>query len=487
MKTFSNIFIVISLLSATCIGCTKFVQIDPPTTALVTASVFNNNAAATAAQVSIYAQMNSNAESANMAIYLGLLSDELTNYNNTSGSVYTEYYTNALTASQGPGPWNNGYKYIYQANAIITALQGNSSLSSAVSQQLLGEAKFIRAFWFFYLINLYGDIPLVTTTDFTVNATISRTAKALVYQQIISDLKDAKAQMNANYIDNSDTVATKLDRTRPNKGAATALLARAYLYENKYDSAEMEATSVIGDGTVVGVPNTNNGLYGLVPSLDSVFLVNSKEAIWQMGIPLPTNNNTLDGALFILVAAPGAGSCCAISPELLNSFEPNDSRRINWIDSFNTSTTPVVTYYYPYKYKVRASTTVTEDVMMLRLAEQYLIRAEARTHLGDLAGAVSDINVIRTRAGLAPLVVGVNTNNGSILSQILHERKVELFTEWGHRWLDLIRTNSADSVMSIVTPTIKGSVWSTDDHQLLFPIPQSERVNDFNLTQNLGY
>jgi starch-binding outer membrane protein, SusD/RagB family len=452
-----------------CEGCKKFVEIPAPTTQLVTASVFNDNSAATSAQTSIYSQMVANSESYNTAFDGGLLSDELTNY--SSNLPYIQLYTNALTAAQQPGPWNNGYNYIYQANAIIAAVQGNSSLNSAVAQQLLGESKFIRAFWFFYLVNFYGDIPLVTSTDYSVNATIGRKAKSEIYAQIVSDLKDSKSLLNPRYIDASDTMVTTTDRTRPNKWAASALLSRAYLYTGDYADAETEADSVI-----------NNALYSLCPSLDSVFLVNSTEAIWQLGIPLPASYNTPDGYRFILLAAPGNSlSYTAIAPQLLSSFEVGDTRRIHWIDSFPTTTTP---YYYPFKYKVQSGAKVVEDVMVLRLAEQYLIRAEARAKDGNIAGAISDLNMIRLRANL-DAYAGL-ANQQSVLTAILHERQVELFTEWGHRWFDLIRTNSADSVMGVVTP-LKGGTWSTDDHQLLFPIPQDERKADVNLTQNMGY
>jgi hypothetical protein len=121
--------------------------------------------------------------------------------------------------------------------------------------------------------------------------------------------------------------------------------------------------------------------------------------------------------------------------------------------------------------------------MVLRLAEQYLIRAEAEANEGDSTDAIDDLNVIRNRALLPNYSANVN---GSLLSAILHERQVELFTEWGHRWFDLIRTNSADSVMGIIAPLKHGS-WNDNNDQELYPIPQTARNLDMNLTQNPGY
>lgn len=458
----------IALLSLCFLGCTKFVAVNPPTTELVTASVFNNSATATSAQLAIYSKMYANNESPNLAIQTGFLGDELTNYNTSSS--YVQLYTNSMTASQVPGPWVDAYNYIYQANAIISALQNSQSISSQIQQQLLGESKFVRAFWFFYLTNLYGDIPLVTSTNYSVNDTIVPTSKAQVYSQIIIDLKDAQNLLSSNYVDASDTAITK-DRTRPTKWAATALLARVYLYIKDYVDAEAQASAVIN----------NTALYGLCSNLNNVFLANSSEAIWQLGIPLPSSYNTMDGYDFILISAP---SVCSVAPQLLNSFEAGDSRRVNWVDSFKTTTAPIKNYYYPYKYKVRSSSTITEYVMVLRLAEQYLIRAEARLLQGNAGGSVIDLNTIRLRANLQAYSGG--NDQQSLLTAILHERQVELFTEWGNRWLDLSRTGSIDSVMSIVAPS-KGGTWNADGHQALYPIPQSEISLDVNLTQNPGY
>jgi len=119
------------------------------------------------------------------------------------------------------------------------------------------------------------------------------------------------------------------------------------------------------------------------------------------------------------------------------------------------------------------------------LGEQCLIRAEARAQQGNLNGAISDLDIIRKRAGL-PLIA--NTNPGIsqsvLLTAILHERQVELFTEWGHRWLDLKRTNNVDGVMNTVT-TQKGGTWNSDWQW--YPITLSELQTAPNLVQNEGY
>lgn len=452
------------------VGCKKFVQISPPSTQIVTASVFKDDNAATAALTSIYNAMQ--AESWNMSQNTGLLSDEL--QSPSSNTIVLPYYQNALVATSASGPWVNGYKYIYQANAVIYGIKSGSGMTPAIQQQLTGEAEFIRAFWYFYLVNCYGDVPLVTSTDYTINATLSRTQKSKVYKQIIKDLLDARNLLNSNYVDGSDT-AISPDRIRPNKATASALLARVYLYTDDFASAEIEATNILA-----------NGQYTLVKDLNTVFRKNSSEAIWQLGVPSPASYSTVDGFNFILTAAPAGGNAgsqtATISPYLWNSFEANDQRKTNWIGSITTSN-PSATYYFPYKYQSNILP-VTEYTMMLRLAEQYLIHAEALARQNkNLGQAAADIDTLRQRAGLGsysgPLV------KDSLLTAILHERQVELFTEWGHRWFDLIRTGNINAVMTIVNPTKGGQGWKPE--WALFPIPQSERAIDFNLTQNQGY
>jgi hypothetical protein len=479
-----EVLIMLVLFTLMTAGCKKFIQIGPPNTEIATASVFDNSNAVTAALVGIYTEMFNNSESYNMAQDQGLLSDELTNYSTTL--AYRQYYTNSMLAVDNTsGDWFTGYNYIYQANALIAGLQNNDNITLAIAQQITGEAKFTRAFWHFYLTNMYGAIPVVTSTAYATNMSIARTIQPQVYDQIIQDLTDAETLLNRNFVDATDTTITT-DRVRPTKGAAEAMLARVYLYTQKYDSAAAEATLVIN--------NTN--LYSLCSNLsslpsqpnggsNSVFMMNSTEAIWQLYTPQPASNNTNDAQYFILTSAPGTGirNSSTISPELLSSFEPGDLRRTNWIDSVQE---PGITYYFPYKYQQWNTDNIVEYTMVLRLAEQYLIRAEAEANQGDSTDAITDLNTIRSRAGLP----GYNPSiNGPLLTAILHERQVELFTEWGHRWFDLNRTGAVNTVLGQPGNVyhMKGGtgIWNPDWE--LYPIPQSEILIDNHLTQNPGY
>jgi len=461
-------------------SCKKFVEIPPPNTQLVTTSVFANNATATSAQIAIYAQMWGNAESYSLAVNMGLYSDELQNYSTGSGQI--QLYSNSLTSGTGPNTWQDYYQYIFYANLVISGLQSTAGCSPAVKNQLTGEALFVRAFCHFYLTNTYGDVPLALTTDPNITGKLSRTPRLQVMQQVIADLQSAQNLLNSNYVDGTDTVVTT-ERVRPNKSAALSLLARAYLYMGDYSKNPSSSYYVKADSAASAV--IANSEYSL-SLLSDVFLENSSEAIWQWQTPQPTIYDTQDGANFILTGAPSTGSTnfTTISTQLLNAFEPGDQRLVNWIGSITEGAT---TYYFPYKYKVGNAYLNQEYTMVLRLGEQYLIRAEARAHDGNSGGAVSDLNMIRSRAAL-PNYAGA-TDQASLLAAILHERQVELFAEWGHRWFDLERTGNAPVVMGGQNGVCqyKGGTWNSNNYQLLFPVPQSDILVDHNLTQNTGY
>jgi starch-binding outer membrane protein, SusD/RagB family len=463
-------------------GCKKFLAIPPPKTLLVTVSVFDNNAPATSAMLTIYSQMFQNGDSWYMAQNMGIYADEMQSYSASLDQV--ELYTNSLVPStQLNESWLSYYPYIFEANAVISGLQTSSGASLAVKQQLTGEAYFMRAFWHFYLTNMYGDVPLVLTTDYTVTGTLARSPRLVILQQVVADLKTAQGLLNTYYVDAATDTAATTERVRPNKAAATALLARVYLYLADYGkdasnfvNAETQASEVI-----------NNSNYSLSP-LNGVFLKNSSETIWQLQTPSNQNFDTQDGNNFILVGAPsnGESQSVTISSQLMDSFEAGDQRKVNWIGSYSTTDNPPLVYYFPYKYKNNTLKN-QEYTMVLRLAEQYLIRAEARAMQGNITGSLTDLNTVRSRAGLGNYAGA--QDQASVMAAILHERQVEFFSEWGHRWFDLCRTGTAPSVMGSpgnICQT-KGGIWGSDNHQLLLPVPQQERNADVNLSQNPGY
>lgn len=471
MKKYITFICLVLLLS----GCKKFVSIGPPKNQLVQESVFETDGEAIAALTNIYGQMMRNNISYLLPFYTGIAGDELTNY--STSAINVQLYENVPIAADAASNslWNNGYSYIYLANAVWEGCEKSTHMNLAVKKQLMAEAKFIRAFWYFYLVNLYGDVPLLLSTDYDNNSKASRTAMAEVYTQIILDLQYAADNLNVGYV-NASAVGTTTERIRPNQFAAKALLARVYLYNKDWSKAEENATAVI----------SNLATYDMV-ALTGAFLKNNKEAIWQLAKPDNAGNlATQEGQFFILTTKPTVSSsnnCSAISPQQYAAFALNDLRRTAWIGSYvDNSVVPNVTYYYTNKYKERNNTGFVEYTTPLRLSEQYLIRAEARTELNNLSGARDDLNKVRTRTG---------TGNTPAVTQddlrvaILKERQLELFTEWGHRWLDMKRTGNIDAVMQLVSPAKGNPTWNSDKQ--LFPIPQKDIEANRNLKQNPSY
>jgi len=454
-------------------GCNKMVEIPAPYNTITTTEVFNDSADANSAVNAIYSNMINTGGvmfgSGALTIYCGASADELLPFQ--AGNADYQFSSNTLESTNpyiSAYFWNQPYQFIYQINAIIDGINSSSGLSQANKRQFIAEAKFFRAFLNFYLTNMFGDVPLVTSIDFKSNALLSRKSANVVYDSIISDLKVAESDLSGDYS------LGKGERVRVNKYAATAMLARVYLYTGQWSNAESEASKVIG----------NTSMYSLAPDPNNVFLKGSSEAIFQLQIDPSLNtgiyNATPEG--FALVPySSDYNPYYYVTPQLLSAFEPGDQRMAKWLDSTNFFGT---VYYYPYKYKIGPAqmgpgTDATEYYMVLRLAEQFLIRAEAKAEQNtDLPGAIADLNVIRERAGLTDLPT--NLDQTAILAAVQQERRIELFAEWGNRWFDLKRTAKANVVLGAIK-----SKW--ESYQQLYPIPQAERQVDPNLTQNTGY
>lgn len=472
----TKFLICILLLTLVNTSCKKLVDIPPPSDQIADNNVYTKDATAISVLTGLYTAMGMDGFFTGLqsiSLLAGLSADELSLHSNATIITHLSYYANVLSANAFTGSefWGPFYNYIYSCNAAIEGLTATNALSPAIKKQLLGEAKFMRAFYYFYIVNLFGDAPLAITTDYKVNTLLSRTPKEQVYQHIIEDLKEAQNLLSIEYLNEKLLAYTDTkERLRPTKWAAIALLARVYLFTGDYINAEAQATAVIN----------NLSLYALSP-LSDIFAMNSTEAIWQLQ-PVFIGRNTEDGWMFIIPSTgPDDDHPVFLSPQLLDRFETADLRKKEWVGSVDVAG---ATYYYPFKYKsATLDEPLTEYLMVLRLGEQFLIRSEARAQLNNISGAQSDLNAIRMRANLPNTVA---TDKASLLTAILNERQIELFTEWGHRWLDLKRSNNIDAVMSIVTPQKKnGAAWQS--YQQLYPLPLLDIQNAPNLVQNAGY
>jgi hypothetical protein len=455
-KIYKNIFyktlILTTLLAVS--SCKKFVELGAPPTQVLFEDSFKTDAAAQSVIMGLYSfsSQATNGLITSLTFYSGVSSDDL--QYNSSDALVQEFANNAITNTNGTANavWGTTYQLVKNANNAISGLTASTTLTPLVKNQLLGEAKFMRAFAYFHLVNLYGDVPLPLKDDYSAfeNAALPRTSTTEVYAQIIKDLTEAQNLLPTAYVGTF--------RGRVNKYAATALLARVYLYQKDYVNAEAQATQVI-----------NSAVYTL-PAPEAAFINTSNEIIWQIGNLLGVS---VPGAAYVTLAT--VIPTYTLADATYQSFEnTTDLRRTNWTV---TKTIGGKTYYGISKYKIGTGSG-NEYNIALRFAEQYLIRAEARAQQNNISGAKTDVDMVRSRAGLGG--VSATLSQAQMLTAIEQERKVELFGEWGHRWFDLKRTNRANAVIGVLKPTWKST-------SVLFPIPQAQILLNPSLTQNSGY
>lgn len=445
-------------------SCKKLISIPPnPPSSITQQEAFADSASTISTIAGVYAYNTTGQGFAysdgQLTFTSGLSSDELVS--SLTGDIQ-QFYSYNLTSlnSRVSTLWAYPYKAIYQVNAVLSGVKGNGNLSPSFINQITGEMEVVRSLYYFNLINMFGDAPLVTSTDYNQTSNLPRSPVAAIYARVTTDLNDAMKKLKATY--------PSAGRARPNLYTAVALLAKVNLYRGNWQNAFNCADSVI-----------RLGGYSLLPSasIKNVFLDGSTEAIWQ----LPANQSyyaTSEAQYFIpTFSAPSY----SVTPFLLKAFENGDLRLANWIGTktINVGGTNQ-TFNYPYKYKnTTASTSPAEDYMLFRLAEMYLIRAEAAAHLNNPTQTLADINTIRARAGLT----GSTANPASqteLLAAVMHERQVELFCEGAARWYDLKRTGTAAAVLNAVKTGYANNA-------ALYPLPQSELILNKSLIQNPGY
>jgi hypothetical protein len=453
-------------------SCKKLVEIDAPVDTVTTQQVFAGNKEADWAVSALYSKMingftadlitlaaEKNFSAGLCTILGGLSSDELRSP--LDDQAYLFFNTNKLTvfrAGASVDLWTSAYKAIFDANAIIEGIAASESeyLTDSTRKQLTGEALSIRAFAYFNLVNFFGDLPMPLTSDFNQTARLTRSPVSKVYEQIMADLKRAIPLLQTDY------TAGKSERVRINRWFAEALLARTCLFAGDYQGAITSATNVIGQTQFYQLDDPSNA-----------FLNTSTEAILQ----LKQNNISMLGN-----ATPEGYSLAPrfnLNEQLVNKFEVTDKRKAAWIKQSDD-------HFFPVKYKIGSSNiydTPLEYYVVMRLAELYLIRAEAKMLLSssNTADAIDDLNQLRQRANATLLPTDLSA--AEVTAAIATERQLELFAEWGHRWFDLKRTGKASGVLSVLNYKMP---WD-GDHQLLYPIPVNDIRDNNNLKQNPGY
>lgn len=448
------------LLSVFFTQCESFNDVELPNSQLTGPAVFESATTANAAMAHIYASLRDSGlltgSSNGLSNQLGHYTDELAYYG-TSTHFSADFSNNSLLPVNlnVRTIWNDSYNQVYACNAIIEGVDNSVALPANDKERLRGEALFVRALVHFYLANLYGPVPYIKTTNYSITRSVTRIPVQEVYQNAATDLLDAITLLPDTY--------SNPDRVIPNKKVAQALLSRIYLYQGAYAQAIDSASLLIGD----------TATFQWETDLNEVFLKDATTTIWQF-MPALAGANTLEAINFTFTSGPPA--IVALNPVLLQAFEPGDLRRSAWIKEITNGTD---TWYHAYKYKQNVTTASSvEYSVVLRMAEQYLIRAEAYARQGAIEAAKNDLNLIRATAGLSSTAA---ESADEILLAILQERQVEFFTEHGHRFFDLKRYERLDLDLSGTKPG-----WDTTD--ALWPLPEAELLTNPNLgSQNPGY
>ncbi|HEX6371674.1 MAG TPA: RagB/SusD family nutrient uptake outer membrane protein [Longimicrobium sp.] len=360
-----------------------------------------------------------------------------------------------------PGLWGSAYQGIDRANNVLAALPGlESEFDEDEYAQLAGEAHFVRALNYFNLVNFFGGVPLVTTPIDAVPDDVrqARNSQAEIFAFIEAELAQARAGLPEL---GSDAAG------RASYEAATALLARAHTYQREWAQAYALADEIIESHT-----------FSLEPQYENAFeKEQTDEAIFEIPFTV-TDPGSL--AFWFFPGSMGGRYGIAPSSNLVNSFEEGDAR-------FDVAIAPDPAGDH-FGNKYTDISTTADDIPVLRLAEMYLIRAEAAARMGDFAQALEDVNVLRERAGLEgyDATTGDLDEDGTleaaeVLEIVLVERRHELFYE-GHYFFDLKRF--ADVVAAAQS---RLTTLGITTNKLIFPIPQREIDANPALIQNPGY
>jgi len=345
--------------------------------------------------------------------------------------------------------WIRSYQIINQTNSILSALE---VVNETERDKVAAEARFLRAMTYFDLVNLYartwGDgnpsnnlgVSIITTPseENLLNPIVPRNTVAEVYALVAEDLQFAKA----NLAKENGVFATTY--------AASAVLSRVFLMQEKYDLAGMEADRILKEGG-----------YELLSDLMAVFNASNNTSEDIFSIQITTRDNVHTVPYLYSGELEGGGGFIGITDEHIAKYEEGDKRKtLFYLDEQSDSRRTA---------KWRPNVSNDGNITLIRLAEMYLTRAETRFRTGDISGATEDINNIRNRAGLPDLIESELT-----LDHILKERFLELVFE-GHQYRDVKRNRQSVRDLAF------------NDARLIYPIPQRELEVNSALVQNEGY
>lgn len=460
MKTYiKQIILTLSLsLVLAPISCEKWIETDFPNNQLPTELVFEDEQTAEAALAGLYASLWSNSLLSGGVEGFGLLGGL---YTDDISTVYTpgingvsDIFYNAQLSNNSvvTNVWTNAYQQIYASNSIIEGVRNSKSLSQAVKDRITGEALFVRSMLYFYLHQIYGEIPYTDSTDYTVNSQLSRMPENEFMTRIETDMSEAANLIPANY--------RNAERIYPNRFAAFLVLAKIKMLLNKNNEAEVLLQNII-----------QAPVYSFQNDITKVFQKTGSHIIWQLK-PGNTNEATKEAILYNFTAAPLS---FMVNMNLVNQFSANDLRKQQYITAvpFQTQTN-----YKISKYRNLAANNPNEYSVIMRLEEAQFLLAEVLILQGKVSEAIPLINKTRLRAGLSALPVSLTAS--AAMDELRIEKRKELFAEQGIRFFDLKRWGLLNQ-LTTVKPNWK-------PFHVQWPLPAKELLLNPKLNpQNEGY
>lgn len=449
---YQHFLIVLFLISSIFTAC-DVLDVEPTDKIPAEEAITNEQGLATVLH-GIYDRYQSAAITLDVPVFEGLAADNLEH--NGSKKEYKQVNDKRISADNiyVEGIWNNCYDAINRVNTMLKAAEELEDEPEQVINYYTGQAYFLRAYSYSLLVKFFGGVPIRTqpvTGATPEELNIPRASVDEVYQQIISDLTEAETRLES---------ASLPAVAYAGAYAAKALMARTYLYSGNYTEAYNKAEEVITSEMFELESGSN---YAQLYDETSV----SPEIIWQIDF---IQEDGASNALYSWMHAEGRFEVAA-TEDLYNAFDEDDARR--------DATIQLSTQKY-YCNKYQDGETGKDNLIVLRLAEMYLISAEAKNEMGYEADgeAFDRLNAIRERAGLDALTSLQVPTQTVFRNFVIQERRKELAFE-GHRFHDLVRTGLAEAVI--------GSEGTLMQNNWLFPIPQSELDTNEDMTQNGTY
>lgn len=439
-------------------SCDRLLDVKPPIDQISAEQIFSSVNTADAALSNLYSEIQSNSlisgGFSGSGALLGTYTDDLISYDVFTQNGDSDLYHNVQGSSNitVKKVWTNAYSEIYAANAIIEGIDKSTAIAENDRKRVRGEALFLRSLVYFYLTQLFGDLPYVTTTDYTLNRSLGKTPAAELLVMIQKDLYSAKSDLSDDY--------RNPERIYPNRKTAELLLATVLMTRKQYAEAETMLRGIVG-----------SPLYSWQPDLTKTFKKQGKHILWQLK-PLKPNDATGEALLYYFASA--APTTYSLTGSLAAAFDPQDLRKQLWIKAITVNGNQ---YYRSDKY-TKLSANTDEYSVVFRLEEAYLLLAEALAEQGKVSEAVPYLNAVRQKAGLG--AVPATVTKEELLTAIISENRKEFFTEKGHRFLTLKRAGKLND-LTLTKPNWK-------EYHQVWPLPFSEIILNPQINpQNNGY